>query len=503
MNVFDYLFSESKEMDKKFILNEGENISFKELYCRCLTLADYITARIGMDNKMMLISQNSLFFITCYLAIIKSGNVCVPLNPSIEQENLSYIERITQSKLSFVSEKSGHERIIKNEFFNESTLDDLFKSLQEFNENSVIDTSRNNSFDENRLAEILFTSGSTGVPKGVMLTHLNLRANTESILSYLKLRSDDSILLVLPLYYCYGLSVLHTHLKVGGSIVLNNNFILLGSVIDNLVKYKITGFAGVPSHFQMLLRKSQTFKNRRFSHLRYVTQAGGKLHEAFIEEFTTAFPGIDFFVMYGQTEATARLTYLSPSSLKMKSGSVGRPIPGVSLKIVDNYDQPVGVGEVGEIIVQGENIMKGYYNDPDGTSEALKDGWLYTGDLGKMDKDGFIFLTARKKGIMKIGGHRISPKEIEEVIVSIQEVIDCTVTAIEDPLLGEAIKAQVVVNEGCDQDDLRNKISGLCKQTLSGIKLPRVIEFTFMFDVTSTGKKVMRSSHLVSGTKTP
>ena len=120
MNVFDYLFSESKEMDKKFILNEGENISFKELYCRCLTLADYITARIGMDNKMMLISQNSLFFITCYLAIIKSGNVCVPLNPSIEQENLSYIERITQSKLSFVSEKSGHERIIKNEFFNES-----------------------------------------------------------------------------------------------------------------------------------------------------------------------------------------------------------------------------------------------------------------------------------------------------------------------------------------------------------------------------------------------
>ena len=187
----------------------------------------------------------------------------------------------------------------------------------------------------------------------------------------------------------------------------------------------------------------------------------------------------------------------------MKSGSVGRPIPGVSLKIVDNYDQPVGVGEVGEIIVQGENIMKGYYNDPDGTSEALKDGWLYTGDLGKMDKDGFIFLTARKKGIMKIGGHRISPKEIEEVIVSIPEVIDCMVTAIEDPLLGEAIKAQVVVNEGCDQDDLRNKISGLCKQTLSGIKLPRVIEFTFMFDVTSTGKKVMRSSHLVSGTKTP
>ena len=327
-----------------------------------------------------------------------------------------------------------------------------------------------------------------------MLTHLNLRANTDSILSYLKLTSSDSMLLVLPLYYCYGLSVLHTHLKVGASIFLNNNFILLGSVIANLIKYESTGFAGVPSHFQMLLRKSQTFKNTTFPHLRYVTQAGGKLHEAFIEEFINAFPTVDFFVMYGQTEATARLTYLPSKSVKSKIGSIGKPIPGVTLKIITKDGKPVKNGEVGEIVVKGENIMKGYFNDPVGTNDTLKNGWLYTGDLGRTDKEGFIFLTARKKGILKVGGERISPKEIEEVIVSIPDVIDTTVIAIDDELLGEAIKAIVVVNEDTNQDELKNKILNLCKQKLASNKTPKVIEFTLKFDVNSIGKKVMLSS---------
>lgn len=494
MNAFDYFFSETKKMDKKFILNEGEQVSFEELYNRSLTLAHIISDRLGTDNKIILISQNSLFFITCYLAIIKSGNICVPLNPSIEQDNFKFIEEVTECNLSFVSEKSKSKLIIKNEVINESNLKELIEKNKVNSKDCEDDKSLQEPFDENRLAEILFTSGSTGVPKGVMLTHLNLRANTESILSYLKLTSRDSMLLVLPLYYCYGLSVLHTHLKVGASIFLNNSFILLGSVINNLIKYKSTGFAGVPSHFQMLLRKSQTFKNTEFPNLRYVTQAGGKLHEAFIEEFITAFPTVDFFVMYGQTEATARLTYLPPTSVKSKIGSIGKPIPGVTLKIVDKDGKSVDVGEIGEIIVKGKNIMKGYFNDVVGTSETLKNGWLYTGDLGKTDEEGFVYLTARKKGIIKIGGERISPKEIEEVIVSIPEVIDSTVIAIYDELLGEAIKAIVVVNENSDHDDLRNKIVNLCKQKLASNKTPKVIEFTSKFALNSIGKKVMVSS---------
>lgn len=238
--------------------------------------------------------------------------------------------------------------------------------------------------------------------------------------------------------------------------------------------------------------------------MRYVTQAGGKLHEAFIEEFITSFPAIDFFVMYGQTEATARLTYLPPAWLKQKIGSVGIPISGVTLDIVDHQGLPTKAGEAGEIIAKGKNIMSGYYNDPAGTSETLKDGWLYTGDLGYFDKDGFLFLTARKKGILKIGGHRISPKEIEEVIVSIPEVVDCTVTAVEDELLGEAIRALVVVNEGCDRDELSDKITRCCKQKLACNKMPKIIEFSLLFDLNAIGKKVMHhASHPITRNQKP
>lgn len=486
MNVFDYFFSYSRGMSNKFILNEKENVTFEELHRISLSLSQYLYSHWGENNNIILISQNSFFFITCYLAIIKSGNVCIPLNPSIEQNNFNYIQNATGCKLSFITEKillnlkvSGetiseqeHKRIIqefdsgKDEFFNEIT------------------------FDDNRLAEILFTSGSTGAPKGVMLTHLNLRANTESILAYLKLSSNDSSLLVLPLYYCYGLSILHTHLKVGASIVLNNNFFLLGSVINDLIKYECTGFAGVPSHFQLLLRKSQTFKQNKFEHLRYVTQAGGKLHDVFINEFIETFPKINFYVMYGQTEATARLSFLHPSKLKAKIGSIGKAIPGVSLKIIGLDGEYVETGVIGEIVAKGDNVMKGYLNDSIESNQVLKNGWLHTGDLGIMDNDGFIYLKSRKKEIMKIGGQRISPKEIEEVIISMYDVIDCTVIAIEDNLLGEAIKAIVVINEGVDKSDLKSRIINVCKSKLSPIKIPQIIEFDINLNVNSSGKKV-------------
>jgi acyl-CoA synthetase (AMP-forming)/AMP-acid ligase II len=241
-----------------------------------------------------------------------------------------------------------------------------------------------------------------------MITHKNIIANTESILQYLNLSINDTIEVVLPFYYCYGLSLLHTHLRVGGSLVLNNSFIFIGSVLNDLRKYNCTGFSGVPSHFQLLLRKSKDFKNMYFPSLRYVTQAGGKLHNVFIDEFTEAFPDIRFFVMYGQTEATARLSYLEPEMLKPKLGSIGKGIPGVNLKIINNDQEEVNVGEDGEIIAKGDNIMKGYYNDPKLTAKTIKNGWLFTGDIAKRDQDGYIFITGRKKEIIKVSGVRIS-----------------------------------------------------------------------------------------------
>ena len=315
MNVFDYLLDKSGFLYKNFLLGNKEQLTYSELYGQSLRLARFLMETYGQDNNILLISPNSSYFIVAYLAIMKSGNVCVPLNPSIEDANLSIVLDQCNSSVGFIAPSLQDTRwdVIGDVIYD-------FSGMLNGNSNVSVNSLQQDGFDEERLAEIIYTSGSTGEPKGVMITHRNIIANTESIIEYLQLTGDDIIEIVLPFYYCYGLSLLHTHLKVGGSIVLNNSFMFVGSVIDDLKKYACTGFSGVPSHFQILLRKTQSFKDTHFPNLRYVTQAGGKLHNVFIEEFVEHFPEVKFYVMYGQTEATARLSYLPPDKVHSKLG---------------------------------------------------------------------------------------------------------------------------------------------------------------------------------------
>jgi acyl-CoA synthetase (AMP-forming)/AMP-acid ligase II len=297
------------------------------------------------------------------------------------------------------------------------------------------------------------------------------------------------MLVVLPFYYCYGLSLLHTHLCSGGSIILNNSFIFLGRVIRDLLEYNCTGFAGVPSHFQILLRKSDSFKKTAFPALRYVTQAGGGLATTFIDEFRENFPNIKFYAMYGQTEATARLSYLTPEMYEQKKGSIGKGIPGVELKVINNQNQDIKSGETGEIIARGDNIMMGYYPNARCGTKVVRNGWLYTGDLGTVDNDGYIYLTARKKEIIKIRGRRISPKEIETVIQELSEVIFCLIESDEDKLLGEVIKATIIVNNR----SLLNaeEVKQHCSSRLAIFKVPQIIEFKTQFRVSYSGKQLL------------
>ncbi len=487
MNVFDYLFSESKELEKDFLLGVTERASYQKIYWQSLLLAEYLRSNVGENQKIIVMGHNSLFFITAYLGILKSGNICIPLNPVLEHENLRYIVSLIDCRLSFISQHVTLPSDLSITVINESVLDKLISENTNYDEQK-----NNNGFDDNRIAEIIFTSGSTGTPKGVMLSHRNLKTNTSSIVEYLSLSGNDIAAIVLPFYYCYGLSVLHTHIKVGGSVVLNNNFILLGTVIDNLLKYKCTGFAGVPSHFQILLRKSKKFTSTKFPHLRYVTQAGGKLQPVFITEFKDAFPDIDFFVMYGQTEATARLSYLHPNYLTDKIGSIGKGIPGVILKVLNEQGVPVKPGETGEIVAKGDNVMIGYFKDVEGTNEVLKKGWLYTGDMATVDEDGFIYVVARKKEIIKVGGNRVSPKEIEEVILTVPEVLDCTISEVNDELLGEAIKATVVLAGTYDTLHIKEIILKQCRERLSLYKIPSYWEFTEKMELASNGKKITK-----------
>jgi acyl-CoA synthetase (AMP-forming)/AMP-acid ligase II len=488
MNAFDYFFENTSTLDKPFLVGK-EEITYKELYATCLGLSEWIKEKLGENKHILLMSPNNLFFLKAYLAIIKSGNICIPLDPSIESENYRYIAELTNPELIFLTREVDKRLGLNSDksiFPDHSPLTTHYSLL-------TTHYSPQELFDKERCAEIIFTSGSTGKPKGVMISHKNLIANTGSIVEYLKLTTDDRMLVVLPFYYCYGLSLLHTHLRVGGSIVFNNSFIFLGSVIKNLLDYKCTGFAGVPSHFQILLRKSDSFKKTSFPDLKYVTQAGGKLAPIFIDEFREAHPYIRFIVMYGQTEATARLSWLPPELYDSKKGSMGKGIPGVELKVINEKGKRIKPGETGEVIARGDNIMMGYFADDEGAGNSIRNGWLYTGDLGTIDEEGYIFLTARSKEIIKVGGKRISPKEIEAVILQIPEVVDCTIEGIEDQIQGEALKAIIVLRKGTMDSITEEFIRQHCSKHLALFKIPQVYERKDDLTISPTGKKIKKT----------
>lgn len=484
MNAFDYFFEHTSRLENNFLVGK-EEITFKELYASSLHLASWIEQEIGQKKHIFLLSVNNLFFIKVYLAIIKSGNICIPLDPYIEKDNFEYIDRLTHPSMVFLTEDIGRKLPVSHfRCVIPSDIPDIEKSVpMEFAKET----------DSENCAEIIFTSGSTGKPKGVMISHKNLIANTSSIVEYLNLNSGDRMLVVLPFYYCYGLSLFHTHLRVGGSIVFNNSFIFLGGVLKSLLDNKCTGFAGVPSHFQILLRKSDSFKTTKFPDLKYVTQAGGKLAPIFIDEFKESHPEIKFVVMYGQTEATARLSWLPPEMYEIRKGSMGKGIPGVELKVINEKGEKIKPGETGEVIAHGDNIMMGYFEDEEGTKNAIRDGgWLYTGDLGTIDKDDYIYLTARSKEIIKVRGKRISPKEIEAVILALPDVIDCTIEGVEDEIEGEMLKATVVIRKNPETPLSRESIIEHCSKHLALFKIPQVYELKDDLTISPTGKKIKK-----------
>src|SRR3954463_3975785 len=368
-NAADVLLA-GKEPRRTALASLDGSVTYQELDSAAEAVAAFLLSRGHAKNdRALLIAENSYFWVSAYLGILRAGLVCVPLPLTISTSDLSFIKDSTDAKVAFLG--SGFQARNASAFTDCAVIVDSASSKSEISgattfaailheERAPRLPSLTSSLD---LAALMYTSGTTSRPRGVMITHGNIIANTNSIVQYLRLTQDDRAMSVLPFHYCFGASVLHSHLLVGGSLVLENRFMYPETVLKRMQEAECTGFAGVPSHFQVLLRRSN-FRNMSFPRLRYVQQAGGHLAPAFVRELAAALPKTEVFLMYGQTEATARLAYLPPQFLLSKSGSIGKSIPGVTLNVLTPQGSQVLPGEEGEIVAEGQNIAAGYWKDP-------------------------------------------------------------------------------------------------------------------------------------------
>jgi long-chain acyl-CoA synthetase len=344
---------------------------------------------------------------------------------------------------------------------------------------------RHASDDPGALAQLIYTSGTTGKPKGVMLTHANLTANTESIIEYLKLTSEERHMVVLSFFYSFGNSIFLSHIAAGATMIVHQSMLYPKIVLDLMVREQATGLSGVPSTFAVLLSFAQ-LQSYSFPRLKYIAQAGGPMRPRLARQVKSSFPDAALYIMYGQTEAAPRLSYLHPDDFHRKPGSIGKAIPGVTLKLLDKNGAPVKTGETGEIVACGENIMQGYWKDPSGTAHVLKKEGLWTGDLAKSDDEGFLYIVSRKSELIKSGAHRIGPQEIEEIILEHPSVQEVAVFGMDDPLLGESIAACVILKAGisCTAKELLLH----CRENLPSFKVPHRVLFFETFPKTESGK---------------
>lgn len=297
------------------------------------------------------------------------------------------------------------------------------------------------------LAVLMPTSGSTGVPRLVMVSHGNLRANTEAIVRSQRLGPDEQAMLIMPVSYCFGASVMHSHLYQGGGVVFDSRFMFPDKVLRAINTSGCTTFAGVPAVYNILLRRSN-LRSIQLPTLRRFLQAGGALAPESVRKMCSIVPTAEFFVMYGQTEATARISYVPPDRLDEKLGSVGLPMDNLMIRIVDDEGRELPAGETGEIQVRGPSVCSGYFDDPEATEKKFGDGWLKTGDFACRDDEGYLWIKGRSSEFIKIRGVRVSFGEVETKVATVPGVYECAATGTRHPEAGEALELFIVADEG-------------------------------------------------------
>jgi long-chain acyl-CoA synthetase len=433
---------------------------------------------VAMGDKVMVMLMNCPEVLISYQGILRTGAIIVPVISFLGDREIMHILRNSESKVLITNrhlmskiekglatlETLKHVLIVENEEIPETIK---FWDLVKRSSGEPVLT----DIDEYDLAVILYTAGTTGEPKGVMLTHRNLYSNVVNSSAISDIGPDDVMLHVLPLSHSYGLTVMNT-----GYMFPHKNILMRWFDTEEafrlIEKYKVTGFSGSPVMFAMMFNSPLADKYD-LSSLRRCGSGSAPLPLDILRGFQEKF-SCPIREGYGLSEAAPIVTTHRPD-MPQKPGSIGTPIPGVEVRIVDEADNDLPVGDIGELILRGPNVSPGYYKMPEETGQAFRNGWLYTGDMAKMDEDGYLFIVDRKKDLIIRGGLNIYPWDVEAVIYEHPSVQDVVVVGVPDPIMGEEVKAFVVLKPG--HHVTGQELIGFCRESLGKFKCPKYIEF--------------------------
>ena len=506
--------------DKVAVIHEDKRATYGEINAAAENLETFLIGRgLAKGDRVVILMENSCEYVIAYYGILKAGAVAVPLSTGLKPDGLNPL--LAELEPAALISSQRFERLLQASHLDVPTLStlilnepglnwashriDVYSFQQATNHKPTTNQTNKNWIKNsgvrsqepgaqgrkpkntnepiqptnqtnpqvmpNDLGSIIYTSGSTGTPKGAMLSHANLVANTLAICEYQRLSEKDIHMVVLPFFYVMGKSLLNTHMAAGATIVLNNRFAYPATVLKQMVEEKVTGFSGVPSTYAFLLHRSPLNEYRdKLTNLRFCAQAGGHMARALKRKLKKTLPDhTQIFIMYGATEGGARFTYLDPDRFDDKIDSIGKPIANVRIAILDQNDREVKTGQIGELNASGPNVMAGYWKDSADSAKVLGPHGYRTGDTGYVDEDGFLFLTGRKDDLIKVGGHRISIQEVEDLLLETDLFVEAAVFSIEDDLLGNQLRALVVYK---DKSPRVGQVLKACSRIMPKHKIP-------------------------------
>jgi len=465
-----------------------------------------IAAGVQRGDRVVTFLPNSYEAAVAIFATLKAGAVFVVLNATTKADKLTYI--LNNCRASALVTTGGNSASMAPCWSETPQLRSVFLVRATVPEANVARAADKTvmSWEEVRdrtdnllppakkcididLAALIYTSGSTGRPKGVMLTHRNIVSAATSITTYLENTPEDVVINVLPLAFDYGLYQLLMMFKVSGTLVLHDSFAYPILVLEKIIREGVTGFPIVPTISAILLQMN--LSKYQFPKLRYITNTAAALPVEHIRKLRALFPGVKIYSMYGLTECK-RVSYLPPDQIDVRPTSIGRGMPNEEVYIVNEMGNRVGPGIVGELVIRGANVMKGYWELPEETAHCLKPGplpeekVLYSGDLFRADEEGYLYFVGRKDDIIKTRGEKVSPREVEDVLYALDGVAEAAVIGVPDPVLGSAIKAVITLRPGAQitaQDVLRH-----CSARLEDFMVPNSVEFRTALPKTESGK---------------